>query len=259
MKNYKKVAAVVITAVAISGSATALASASSAKIKSSAGVKVANKEAVVTATLGIDAATLRSRLEAGESLAVIAGAKKDALIAALVAEETKQIDAAVTAGKLTAAQASTLKSNLTAHVTEEVNKVRVRGMHGSKHGGKRDGFGRAEMQTVITTTLGIDATTLRNRLTAGETLAAIAGSKKDALVAALVAEHTKRIDAAVSAGKLTAEQAKSLKDNLSAHITEEINEVHTPGMGGKGKRGGHGPGHDHGMGKGMPETSNTNY
>jgi argininosuccinate lyase len=76
----------------------------------------AAEEALVASTLGIDAATIKSRLAAGESLATIAGAKKAALISALVAFETKEIDARVTAGTLTAAQATTLKADLTAHV-----------------------------------------------------------------------------------------------------------------------------------------------
>jgi hypothetical protein len=80
--------------------------------------------ALISTTIGIDSATVKSRLAAGESLAVIAGAKKDALIAALVADETTRIDAAVTAGKLTAAQATILKAGLVAHVTNQVNQVR---------------------------------------------------------------------------------------------------------------------------------------
>ena len=49
----------------------------------------AAKEALVAATLGIDAATIKTRLAAGETLGSIAGAKKPALISALVAFETK--------------------------------------------------------------------------------------------------------------------------------------------------------------------------
>ena len=201
MKNFKKVAAVVITAVAITGSASALASASSAKSKSGSIVNFKNMDA---------------------------------------------------------------------------NKSKgMKGMRG-------DHFGPGNKEEVITSTLGIDSATLRSRLAAGETLAAIAGAKKDALIAALVAEHVKRIDADVAAGRLTADQAKTMKENVTAHVTEEINEVHTPGMGGKGQRGdrdgrgergergerhGHGPGHDHGMGgqglpggstNGIPNTSNSN-
>ena len=96
-------------------------------------------EALVAKTIGVDAATIKTRLAAGESLGAIAGTKKDALIAVLVADETKRIDAAVTAGKLTAAQATTLKAGLVAHVTAEVNSVGGPmggpGMGGRGHGG----------------------------------------------------------------------------------------------------------------------------
>jgi hypothetical protein len=99
--------------------------------------------AVVTSTLGITEATLTSRLQAGESLATIAGTKKDALIAALVAFENKEIDARVTAGKLTSAQAVTEKAEVTARVTDQVNNTRPMGMGGrGGHGrGGHDGKG----------------------------------------------------------------------------------------------------------------------
>ena len=95
----------------------------------------AELQALISSTLGIDSATIKSRLEAGETLATIAGAKKDALISALVAHATKEIDARVTAGKLTAAQATTLKANLTNQITKMVDSVK--GPKGLGHkGGK---------------------------------------------------------------------------------------------------------------------------
>ncbi len=97
-------------------------------------------DALIAKTIGVDSATVRSRLAAGESLGAIAGAKKAELISVLVADETKRIDAAVTAGKLTAAQATTLKAGLTAHVTAEVEEVRGKG--GPAMGGKGDHDGR---------------------------------------------------------------------------------------------------------------------
>jgi len=92
--------------------------------------------AVITSTLGITEATLTSRIKAGESLATIAGSKKDALITALVAFENKEIDAKLAAGRLTAAQATQIRSNITTRVTEEVNEVRGFGKKGLSHGGK---------------------------------------------------------------------------------------------------------------------------
>jgi hypothetical protein len=99
---------------------------------------------VIASTLGVDTTTVLTRLKAGDSLATIAGAKKDALITALVADETKEIDAAVTAGKLTAAQATSLKANLVAHVTEIVNATPPVGgpMGGDDRGGRGEKGGR---------------------------------------------------------------------------------------------------------------------
>jgi hypothetical protein len=115
---------------------------------------------IITSVTGVDAATIQKRLAAGETLAAIAGEKKDALIAALVADETKRIDAAVTAGKLTAAQATTLKSTLTAHVTDEVNSTRPVGPMGGGKGGRGHGgpMGGGAGSASGTTTLTLPAT-----------------------------------------------------------------------------------------------------
>jgi polyhydroxyalkanoate synthesis regulator phasin len=89
-------------------------------------------DAVVTATLGITADAIKARLKAGESLATIAGAKKDTLIAAITAEINRQIDAAVVTGKLTAAQATERKAKTAENVTKRVNNLRP--PHGDKPG-----------------------------------------------------------------------------------------------------------------------------
>ena len=122
------------------------------------------------------------------------------------------------------------------------------------------GFGMkdpAALLTLISTTIGIDEATVKTRIAAGETLAAIAGAKKDALIAALVADETKRIDAAVTAGKLTAAQATALKSTHTAHVTDEVNSTRPMGPkgGDKGDRGGKGGrGHGGPMG-GAPATA----
>ena len=120
---------------AITAAATAAETAKRAAMDADHAAKDADRaafEALISKTIGVDSATIRTRLAAGESLGAIAGAKKAELITVLVADETKRIDADVTAGKLTAAQATTLKAGLTAHVTAEVDSV----------GGKRGpGFG----------------------------------------------------------------------------------------------------------------------
>lgn len=87
-------------------------------------------DAVISSTLGISLDTVKTRMKAGETLAQIAGSKKDALIAALVAEINKQIDAAVTAGKLSATQASAEKAKTTERVTNMVNNLKHKGSKG---------------------------------------------------------------------------------------------------------------------------------
>ena len=128
-------------------------------------------ENVITSTLGIDATTLRTRLQAGDSLATIAGTKKDALIAAIVAYETKEIDAKVTAGEITAAQATSFKANLTARVTDMVNSVKGPGMgkRGGMHGDK-DNKGMGGMGTLVNPNSGSSTTGNAKFATKGATV-----------------------------------------------------------------------------------------
>jgi polyhydroxyalkanoate synthesis regulator phasin len=99
---------------------------------------------------------------------------------------------------------------------------------------------KGEFLTLISTTVGLDTATVTTRIKAGESLAAIAGAKKDALVAALVANHNQRIDAAVTAGTVTAAQATILKSKVAAHVTKLVEATPAPLFrGGKGgKKGG---------------------
>ena len=92
-------------------------------------LRVEGSESAAAATyLGITEADLRTKLQSGQTLAQIAaataGKSRDGLIQALVADATKYIDAAQTAGKITADQATGLKTNLTQHITTEVDSTR---------------------------------------------------------------------------------------------------------------------------------------
>lgn len=98
---------------------------------------------------------------------------------------------------------------------------------------------KAAHEKLIADTTGVAWADIQTRLQAGETLGAIAGAKKDALIAALVKEATDRIDAAVAAGRVTAEQATQQKTGLAERITADVSSVHkAPGaMGMKDKKG----------------------
>ena len=157
------------------------------------------------------------------------------------------LSALVTKGTITQAQADAIKTAFAAAAP-------VRGIDKPGKGMGLLGEDRAAAEALISKTIGVDTATIRTRIAAGESLGAIAGAKRAELITVLVAEATKRIDAAVTAGKMTAAQATSLKAGLTAHVTAEVDQVggkRGPGMGGKeGKRGqGHGgKGHP---GKGM--------
>jgi len=130
-------------------------------------------------------------------------------------------------------------------ITAEVNAAEA-----AEHAAR--GIQKSATETLIASTLGIDLATLKSRLAAGESLATISGDKKDALIAALVAQENSEIDAAVSAGKLTSAQAATKKANVTQRVTDMVNNTRPKmGKGGHGGRGGHGP-----MGKGLAGTTN---
>ncbi len=93
-------------------------------------------------------------------------------------------------------------------------------------------------EKLIADTVGLAWADIETRLKAGETLAAIAGAKKDALIAALVKEATDRIDAAVAAGRMSAERAATEKTGLTERIAAHVARVHkAEGPKGKGPKG----------------------
>lgn len=160
--------------------------------------------------------SVSTQVEAGK----VGGAERlKALLAALVAKGTitqVQADAVI------AAQAA-------AKAAHEANK-------GAREAGKSVGKRvKGELLAIISSTTGIDSITVTNRIKAGESLAAIAGAKTDALIAAIIADHNKRIDAAVSAGTVTAAQAVILKAKVATHVTKLVNATPAPLFrGGKG-------------------------
>jgi len=96
---------------------------------------------------------------------------------------------------------------------------------------------KAAHEKLIADTVGLAWADIETRLKAGEALAAIAGDKKDALIAALVKEATDQIAADVAAGRLTEAQATERKTGLTERITADISSVHkAPGLKGKGSK-----------------------
>jgi polyhydroxyalkanoate synthesis regulator phasin len=203
MASKKTVLAVAITTVALTAGSfgTAMASPKSGH---------ATKTSVRSIATSVDA----NKPGGAEKLA--------ALLSTLVAK-----------GTITQAQAdAVLAAQAAAKAAHEANK-------GAREAGKSMAKPiKGELLTLISTAVGLDTATVTTRIKAGESLAAIAGAKKDALVAALVADHNKRIDAAVTAGTVTAAQATILKSNVVAHVTKLVEATPAPLF--RGGKGGHG-------------------
>jgi polyhydroxyalkanoate synthesis regulator phasin len=184
--------------------------------------------------IGITPQQLHTEL-AGKSLAQVAQAhgKTAADVAtALKNAAHARIDQAVTAGRLTADQATTQKTQVDQRIDQLVNQVMPqpgaagRGRPGGPGGfGGRGGFG-ADLNAAATA-IGIDARQLRTELN-GKSLAEVAQAHgktaADVATALKNAAHT-RIDQAVTAGRLTADQATTQKTQVDQRIDQLVNQV----------------------------------
>jgi hypothetical protein len=82
---------------------------------------------------------------------------------------------------------------------------------------------------VVTTAIGIDRPALRQGLRDGLTIAQIAtahGVAPQTVIDALVAAADKKLEAAVTAGKISSERAGRIEQRLPARITKLVNDWH---------------------------------
>jgi hypothetical protein len=154
--------------------------------------------------------------DAANRLNVTPGALSDALKKAL----EDRVDAAVAAGRITKAEGDEIKTRI------ESSDVPLFFGH--------PGFGHhffGELTTAASY-LGVTTDTLRSELDSGKTLAQIArekGKSVDGLVNALYDAAKQRLDAAVSAGRLTRSQEDSILADLKQHVTDLVNGVRPSG------------------------------
>lgn len=165
------------------------------------------------------------------------GVTSDALGGALAGALSDRLDAAVAAGELTQARADALKQRLEAGELP---------LFGGRHGGLRHLGLRGDLAAAAAY-LGTTQAELRTALRGGKTLADVAtdgGKSVGGLVDALVADLKQRLDAAVTAKKLTQAQADGLLADARTRITAKVNGQEPaghPGGFGRGHRGS-GPG-----------------
>jgi urease accessory protein UreF len=187
------------------------------KLKVGAGV------AAAAAVAGGGAALAADRLESSsDSQAVVNDAAKQlgvtpsALTAALKKALENRVDAAVAAGRLTKAQGDELKQRI-----ESGDLPLFFGPRGGPH----EHFGELD---AAATYLGLTEAQLETQLESGKSLAQVAkdrGKSVDGLIQALVDQATKRLDAAVAAGRLTKAQEQQILVGLKQRITDFVNGI----------------------------------
>jgi hypothetical protein len=169
------------------------------------------------AYIGISAADLKTQLQSGKSLADIAvanGKTRDGLIAALVAAEQQEISTLV-----------------------DQKGTAFPGGHGNGGPGRGAPGGfrvEGDPLAAAATFLGTTTADLRTKMESGQTLAQIAtaaGKTRDALIQALVNDAKTKIEAAKSAGTITADQATKLEANLADMITRLVDSTRPMGPG----------------------------
>src|SRR5215212_4551686 len=144
------------------------------------------------------------------------GVQPSALSAALKKALEDRVDAAVAAGRLTKTQGDELKQRI------ESGEVPLFGGPGFHHD-HAGAFGGLDAAAGY---LGLTEAQLRTQLESGKSLAAVAkaqGKSVDGLVQALVDAAKKKLDAAVSAGRLTRSQADSILADLKTRVTGFVN------------------------------------
>ena len=188
--------------------------------------------AVAASQLGSPKAESQAMVnDVAKQLGITPAKLTDALKQAL----SDRVDAAVADGRLTKAQGDQLKAQIAAGNVPLLGLGPVGHGHGGGPGGHLD---------AAASYLGLTSAQLRTQLETGKTLAEVAkaqGKTVDGLVAALVADEKKELDAAVKAGRLTEAQAKELLANAQQRFTDMVNGTGGPGFGhGPGGRGGFG-------------------
>lgn len=172
--------------------------------------------------LGINPEELRQQLQTGTTLTEIAaanGSSGDALIAFMVGEAQTRLDETVSSGDLTQDEANDRPARITERVTTFVNEGPQDGERPHRrHLGLRVLGAAAEA-------IGIEPQALAEGIRAGDTVADIAaanGSSGQAVVDALVANVSDKIDEVVAGGRIAPEEGAEKLASVSERINTFI-------------------------------------
>ena len=196
--------------------------------------------AIAARAIGIPESELLTALRDGQSIAQVAQSRNvdvQKVIDALVADAKAHLAEHVAAGRITQEEADEKSANLTARITEMVNRT---GLGGHHRGPGRHGPGHKADLGVAAQAIGISESELLEALRDGQSIAQVAQSRNvdvQKVIDALVADVKARLAERVQAGDLTQDQADEKSANLAARITEMVNRTgFGPGPGHHGLR-----------------------
>ncbi|OWR30945.1 hypothetical protein CDO73_10195 [Saccharibacillus sp. O23] len=194
----------------------------------------AAERADIASLLKLTEDQLRTRQEAGETLAAIAtaqGVDKQSVIDLLVSKHETHLKEELSAGKITQAQYDERLAKDKERAQNEVERTfdaSDKGPGKGLPGGPGPGIGPKEEREAIASLLKLTEDELRTRQEAGQTLAAIAtaqGVSKQALIDALVSNHETRLKEELSAGKITQTQYNERAAEARERAEERIDRV----------------------------------
>lgn len=174
--------------------------------------------------LGLTTDDIKAGQEAGQTLvetAAAAGISEADLLQAITDAASDRLATAVAEGKIDAEKAAEIEAGLTEKITERINTVHEARVGGTGKGGKI----RANLTETLGE-LGLDADELKTGREAGLTVAEIAaeaGVSESDLVDALIASAEERLAAATESGKIDAEKAAEIAENLEDRVNQMVN------------------------------------
>lgn len=184
---------------------------------------------VAAETIGVSREDLRAQLRDGKTVAEVAQAndvEPQAVVDAIVAAANERIDKGVAEGKITAERAAEVK----ARVPELAEKLVEHEFDGSH---RRHGHARRALMKTAADTIGIPVRDLVSEVRDGKTIAQVAEAndvEPSAVIDALVAKVSERLDRAVENGHIDEEKAAELEAQARERLTKLVNETpHRPG------------------------------
>ncbi|MFN8485743.1 MAG: hypothetical protein U0768_22095 [Anaerolineae bacterium] len=170
------------------------------------------------------------------------GISQDALTTAVKAAAKDAVASELAAGRITQDQATQMNTRIDAWQFGQGLPL-GHGGKGGPGGPGGPGFGGQAVFDAAAKALGMTSADLQTALQSGQTLSAIAQSKgvsADTVKAAIVAAKKAEVDAAVTAGRLTADQATQMKQQIDQEAASQT--LDNMLRGGRHFDGGRGPG-----------------